>query len=102
MAAAPPAGRIPLSERLGATAFDSDKVTHLKLSDPGLCQKCASRACIPVCPAQVYAWEENHLRVSYENCLETGACRVACQELGNHALIWAFPAGGKGVKYRLG
>lgn len=96
------AGRIPVSERLGADAFDTDPVSHLTLTDPRLCVTCSLRPCITVCPAEVYRWEEERLRISYENCLETGACRVACQTLGNHALAWAFPPAGRGVQYRFG
>jgi ferredoxin like protein len=95
-------GRLSTAERLGADAFDTDSTSHLKLSDPELCKHCALKPCIAVCPAEVYRWEGEHLRISYENCLETGACRVACQQMGNHALVWAFPAAGRGVHYRFG
>lgn len=96
------AGRISLADRLGADAFDSDPKSHLSLSDPKLCVTCPGRPCIPVCPAEVYHWEEERLRISYENCLETGACRVACHALGNHALVWAYPEAGRGVQFRFG
>ncbi len=96
------AGRIPIAERLGSDAFDTDPTSHLSLSDPKLCATCPGRPCVRVCPAEVYHWESDHLRISYENCLETGACRVACQTLGNHALIWTYPPAGRGVQYRLG
>jgi ferredoxin like protein len=96
------AGRLPVSERLGADAFNTDSVTHLTLSDPALCRTCALRPCIRVCPAEVYHWEGDRLRISYENCLETGACRIACEQIGNRALVWAFPSAGHGVQYRLG
>lgn len=94
--------RLSTSERLGADAFDTDATTHLTVSDPALCRRCTEKPCIRVCPAEVYHWEDDRLRISYESCLETGACRVACQALGNRALVWAFPVGGKGVQYRLG
>lgn len=93
---------IPVAERLGVDAFDTDPASHLTLSDPKLCLSCALRPCIPVCPAEVYRWEGERLRIRYENCLETGACRVACQSLGNHALRWALPPAGRGIQYRLG
>ena len=96
------AGRIPIAERLGSDAFDTDAKSHLTLSDPSLCQRCPLRPCIPGCPAEGYHWEEDHLRISYESCLETGACRVACHALGNHALVWAYPAAGRGVQLRFG
>ncbi len=96
------AARLSISERLGANSFTTDRVSHLKIADARLCQTCALRPCIKVCPAEVYHWEGDHLRINYENCLELGACRVACQELGNHALEWEFPVGSRGVHYRYG
>ncbi len=96
------AGKVPLSEQLGADAFDTDSTTHLTLSDPALCQSCREKPCIRVCPAEVYSWDSDRLRIRYENCLETGACRIACEKLGNRALVWAFPNAGRGVQYRLG
>lgn len=95
-------GRPSVAERLGADAFDTDATPHLTLSDPKLCATCALRPCIPVCPAEVYHWEGERLRISYESCLETGACRVACQTLGNRALLWTYPRSGHGVQYRFG
>jgi len=96
------AGRLSTAERLGTDAFDTDSSSHLRLSDPALCNTCALRPCITVCPAEVYHWEADRLRISYESCLETGACRIACQAIGNRALVRAFPAAGRGVHYRFG
>jgi ferredoxin like protein len=93
---------LSLADRLGANSYQTDKTPHLKLSDPGLCQRCRDRPCIRVCPAEVYHWDEDHLRINYENCLELGACRVACHRLGNGALQWDFPPPAKGVIYRFG
>ncbi len=95
-------GRPSTAERLGSDAFDTDATTHLTLSDPALCRACEKKPCIRVCPAEVYHWETDRLRISYENCLETGACRVACETIGQRALVWAYPAAGRGVQYRLG
>ena len=96
------AGRASTAERLGSDAFDTDSASHLTLSDPALCRTCEKKPCIRVCPAEVYHWETDRLRISYENCLETGACRVACETIGQRALVWAYPAAGRGVQYRLG
>jgi ferredoxin like protein len=95
-------GRLNTSALLGADAFDTHSAPHLTLSDPGLCKNCPLRPCISVCPAEVYEWEGERLRIRYENCLETGACRIACHEVGNRALIWKFPVSGHGVHYRYG
>ena len=37
--------------------------------------------------------------VQYENCLECGACRIACPK---HALKWEYPKGTKGVTFKQG
>ena len=96
--------RLPVSERLGSVHYASDKETHLRLSDPALCERCTLKPCIRVCPAEVYQWDDarRRLQIRFENCLELGACRIACQEMGNRALLWEFPKGSKGVQYRLG
>lgn len=96
--------RLTVAARLGADAFVSDKVAHLTLSDPALCRACVLKPCIRVCPAEVYTWDSDgdRLLIHYENCLETGACRPACWRLGNKALLWEYPNGGKGVQFRFG
>lgn len=94
--------RLSVSERLGADSFQTDKTPHLSLSDPRLCTTCVLRPCISVCPAEVYHWESDRLRINHENCIETGACRIACHDAGNRALVWNFPAGSRGVSYRFG
>ncbi len=96
------AGKLSLSDRLGADAFASDKESHLRIDEPALCVACALKPCIQVCPADVYHWEGEQIRIRYENCLELGACRIACHEIGNRALRWAYPRGSKGVSYRYG
>jgi ferredoxin like protein len=96
--------RWSLAERLGSVTYASDKDPHLTLSEPELCRRCTLKPCIRVCPAEVYQWanEEGRLRIRYENCLELGACRIACTQIGNGALRWEFPRGSKGVTFRYG
>jgi ferredoxin like protein len=92
----------PLSERLGSDAYSTDKTPHLRVDDPKLCVSCKLKPCIVVCPAQVYSWDADRLRIQYENCLELGACRVACHQVGQRALVWEYPRAPKGVNFRLG
>lgn len=92
----------PVSERLGADSYATDRTPHLKIDDPKLCQSCSLKPCIVVCPAQVYSWQSDHIGIQYENCLELGACRVACQQVGQRALVWDYPRAPKGVSFRLG
>lgn len=96
------ARRLTIAEQLGVNAFQTDRSSHLTLSDPNLCNTCALRPCISVCPAEVYHYESGRLRINHENCVETGACRIACHEFGNRALVWSLPIGGRGVNYRYG
>ena len=98
--------RLSISERLGADAFATDTRAHLSVSSNDLCVTCKLKPCIRVCPAQVYEWAPDpaggKLLIHYENCLETGACRTACHEIGNRALIWEYPRGSRGVAFRFG
>lgn len=77
-----------------------DNVSHLN-PDNIQCQTCETKACNFVCPANVYEWDEENekLIVKYENCLECGACRIACEK---QCLKWEYPKGTKGVKFKLG
>ena len=72
--------------------------SHISL-DPNLCKECASRMCVLVCPAQVYKWDElkQEIDIQYEDCLECGSCRIAC-EMQN--IEWSNPVQGAGIIYR--
>lgn len=73
---------------------------HLKIKDQEKCKKCAKKQCVPVCPADVYKWEEDHIEVAYIDCLECGSCRIACSEFNN--IEWQYPRGGCGVMFKFG
>jgi ferredoxin like protein len=102
MSDAPLAGRpLSLEERLYADETRPDRVSHLEIPSREKCLDCAGRECSVVCPAGTYRWDEDEraIRVSFENCLECGACRLACP----HANIsWRYPMGGLGICYRYG
>ena len=61
--------------------------------------QCLEKTCTIVCPANVYCYNETEkkLVVSYEKCLECGACRIACKHLK-----WEYPKSGKGVQFKKG
>ena len=46
-------------------------------------------------------WDEENkkLTIGYENCLECGACRIACEK---KCLNWKYPDGNKGVTFKQG
>ncbi|MBI5886963.1 MAG: 4Fe-4S dicluster domain-containing protein [Deltaproteobacteria bacterium] len=89
-----------LAEKLYLVRFKVDSTSHLAVDDKA-CQECTARSCLFICPTEVYRWDEAASRVivSYEGCLECGACRVACDA---NVLVWNNPAGGFGVCYRYG
>ncbi len=96
--------KLSLSERLAVDACRPDRRSHLRLLSDDLCRACFLKPCITVCPAGVYEWDfpQNRLLIHYENCLETGACRIACHEVGNRSLLWDYPEAGKGIRFRFG
>jgi ferredoxin like protein len=90
--------------KLGHLDWKKSPETHITLKDAGAdspCLKCVDKPCTKVCPAKVYEWEEAHKKivVNYENCVECGAARMICP-YDNITFDW--PAGGMGVKYKLG
>jgi ferredoxin like protein len=91
-----------LDGRLGLVKYETDPDTsHIHL-DADRCSACKTRPCTTVCPAFVYRWVDDHVAVRYENCLECGACQIACDSAGNRGLDWRNPAGGFGVIFRFG
>lgn len=89
---------LSLEDKLFTVSRRRQKESHIKV-DSSLCGACSSRICTRICPAGVYVWneEEESIRIQYENCLECGSCRVAC-EMG--AIEWMNPPGGTGIEYR--
>lgn len=88
----------------------SDK-SHLILKQE-ICEVCEDKVCLNICPANVYRKHVsaensntedknngtiNCIDVEYENCLECGACRIACPY---EAIDWKYPASGCGVVYK--
>ena len=89
-----------LDDKLFKVKFDSDEISHLK-ADNEICKKCKDKPCQIVCPANVWEWDEcqNKININYENCLECGACRIACPF---ENVSWQYPQGNKGVTFKHG
>lgn len=87
-----------LDEKLYTVKYTPDTDSHL-LPVQECCRICKSKICTIICPAGVYSWENNKLVVNYENCLECGACRIACESA---SLGWEYPKGNKGVTFKQG
>lgn len=87
-------------EKLITVKCVSDKESHL-VPTVADCRRCEEKACLYVCPAGVYEWNDNEqcLSVRFENCLECGACRIACKK---QSLEWKYPRANYGITYKLG
>lgn len=94
---------VNVDDKLGLVTYKADHShAHITLKKDDPCQKeCAAKPCTTICPARVYVWEEAQKKiiVSYENCIECGACRMLCP-FDNIDCHW--PRGGFGVQYKLG
>jgi len=96
MAIAEENNQLSLEDKLYTIRRKPLKASHISL-DEQLCKECLNRICTYICPAEVYVWHEakNKIDIRYENCLECGACRVACD-----GIEWANPAWGTGIAYK--
>jgi ferredoxin like protein len=90
-----------IDEKLAIDAFKSDKESHIIINHETCRAKCTLRPCLFVCPAHLYALNEEtgEMTVEYAGCLECGTCLIACAE---GALSWSYPRGDYGVQYRFG
>lgn len=89
-----------IDDKLYTVKYKPDNDSHL-CPNQSDCAKCIEKNCTFICPADVYEWDEEQqkITVGYENCLECGACRIACPY---NSLEWKHPKGGKGVTFKLG
>ena len=89
-----------IEDKLYTVKYTPDNHSHL-LPVQECCKVCESKICTVICPANVYSWDDvqDKLIVNYENCLECGACRIACTD---SSLGWEYPSGNKGVTFKQG
>lgn len=71
---------------------------HIRL-DEGACTKCSERTCLNICPVDNYSLEDDKVVFKWEDCIECGACRIACTK---QSLEWNYPDGSFGISYRYG
>lgn len=89
-----------IENKLATVKYNCDTHCHLHPNQAD-CLVCENRCCEIVCPAHVYEWSEERqeLLVNFENCLECGACKIACEK---KSLGWEYPKGTKGVTFKQG
>jgi ferredoxin like protein len=87
-----------IENKLYTVKYNPDTKSHLRPVQE-CCRICKSKICTKICPANVYEWDGYRLIVNYENCLECGACRIACE---NSSLGWEYPKGTNGVTFKHG
>jgi ferredoxin like protein len=90
-----------LEDKLFLDKFKRDELSHIDIVSQDVCRRCPDKPCTIVCPAEVYHWDADSQRtlVSYENCIECGACRLICPY---NNIACTMPRGGYGVQYRYG
>jgi len=78
------------------------RTSHIRIKDPEACLRCVRKQCTIVCPAGVYRWDKEGMKIQVDflACLESGACLVACHEFNN--IEMTYPDPGTGVKYKYG
>jgi ferredoxin like protein len=88
-----------IDAKLGLDVFKLDKEPHIVIHDDICAERCTNRACLYVCPADLYELnDEQRMVVNWEGCLECGTCLICCEP---QALEWHYPRGEFGVQYRM-
>lgn len=92
--------KMNINEKLASLKYNKDNESHL-IVDNDICMRCKEKCCIYICPAQVYQWNEEKciMNIRYENCLECGACKIACPKQN---IKWVYPKASYGVKFKNG
>ena len=89
-----------INDKLANLKYNKDDESHLKV-DNDVCMRCSDKYCTSICPANVYQWDEGKciLHIRYENCLECGACKIACPK---NNISWVYPRASYGVRFKNG
>ena len=87
-----------IQKKISTVKYKCASCSHLILNQD-ICRKCKDKTCTFICPADVYSVDEKtgDVIVGYENCLECGACRIACPK---NNIEWNYPSSGCGVVYK--
>lgn len=87
-----------IDDLLATIKYKPNNISHL-IPNQNECKNCTNRVCEHICPAKVYEWDpdKEKLIVTFENCLECGACRIACPL---NAIDWNYPKATKGITFK--
>ncbi len=81
------------------TAHDEDQPSHLVVLDTDVCRtRCTEEygnPCVQFCPAHVYEWVENDLKLNASNCVHCKTCDIR-DPYG--IIFWVPPEGGGGPR----
>ncbi len=93
--------KVNVAEKLGVNKYCTDEHhSHINI-DKQYSGTAEIDEVVRGCPAALYSVDENGtLFFDYLGCLECGTCRVLSE--GKVVKEWNYPAGGKGIEYRLG
>ena len=92
--------KMNINEKLSLLKYNKGNESHLSVDDD-VCMRCSEKYCTYICPADVYEWNDKKctMTIRYENCLECGACKIACEK---NNINWCYPNAGFGVKFKNG
>ena len=87
-----------IQNKLTTVKYNCANISHL-IVNQDICSKCKEKTCTFICPADVYSLDETtgNIIIQYENCLECGACKIACPKKN---IEWNYPNSGCGVVFR--
>ncbi|WP_425061010.1 hypothetical protein SCACP_17770 [Sporomusa carbonis] len=92
-----------LNDKIALINFNPDDTRqHVAIVSQEQCCNCQDKQCLNVCPTRVFKWDYqpgSPILVYYQQCVECGACRLACQF---NNVEFEYPYGGYGVAYREG
>jgi ferredoxin like protein len=95
-----PVEAVEIKRRLATLRYTTDSKEHAHITvKPPICAKCPHSFCTFVCPAKCYERIDGRLVFRYEDCVECGACDVACDQ---GSVTWSMPRGPYGVRYAYG
>ena len=92
--------KMNINEKLASLKYNKANESHLT-ADNDVCMRCKEKPCTYICPANVYEWCDDKciMKIRYENCLECGACKIACEK---DNIVWKYPDSEYGVKFKNG